>query len=145
MIKFKLPEPHNDYILSIIFEELGIVGVVLLTALFVFLLIRVFKVYRETKDLFLSNIVLGVFIHIAVQVTMNYCVTLGLLPTMGVTLPFISQGGSSCLFLFIELGLVLAINRYNNELSIRNEAIEDQKSKDPYFKKIVESKSEEKA
>ena len=111
LIKFKLPEPHNDYILAIIFEELGIFGVLILSYLFCYLLYRIFLIYRDARSRFSANIALGVFLHLALQIVMNYGVTLGLLPTMGVTLTFISAGGTSVLFTFIEMGLVLACAR----------------------------------
>ena len=111
LIKFRLPEPHNDYILAIIFEELGIFGVLILTYLFCYLLYRIYLVYTEARSRFSANLVLGVFLHLSLQVVMNYGVTLGLLPTMGVTLTFISAGGTSVVFTFIELGLVLSCAR----------------------------------
>ena len=113
LIKFRLPEPHNDYILAIIFEELGVSGVLILTILFGYLLYRIFLVYRDSRNRFSRDIVLGVFLHLSLQILMNYGVTLGLLPTMGVTLTFISYGGTSLLFTFIELGLVLSVSREN--------------------------------
>ena len=111
LLKFRLPEPHNDYILSIIFEELGVFGVIILTYLFCYLLYRIFLAYRNAVNRFSANIVLGVFLHLALQIVMNYGVTIGLLPTMGVTLTFISAGGAAVVFSFIELGLVLAAAR----------------------------------
>ena len=124
LIKFKLPEPHNDYILAIIFEELGVFGVIILTYLFCYLLYRIFLVYRDAKSHFSANIVLGVFLHLSLQIVMNYAVTLGLLPTMGVTLTFISAGGTSVVFTFIELGLVLACARETAAEEAHRKALE---------------------
>lgn len=138
LIKFKLPEPHNDYILAIIFEELGVFGVSLLTYLFIYLLYRIFRIYRETEDKFSKAFVLGVFFHFALQILLNYAVTLGLLPTMGVTLPFISAGGSSVVFFMIELGFVLSVQRQNTEIRLYREADEEHKNVDPYYKRIRE-------
>ncbi len=138
LIKFKLPEPHNDYILAIIFEELGIFGVLLLTYLFVYLLYKIFRIYAASKDKYARILVLGVFLHFAIQILMNYCVTLGLFPTMGVTLPFISAGGSSALFGLAELGVVLAVDRENKEAAIYEEAQAELEAEDPYYRRIRE-------
>ena len=136
LIKFKLPEPHNDYILAIIFEELGLFGVILLTYLFIYLLYKIFRIYAASKDRYARVLVLGVFLHLAIQILMNYCVTLGLFPTMGVTLPFISAGGSAAFFGLCELGVVLAVDRENKEAAIYEEAEAEIEAEDPYYKRI---------
>ena len=128
LIKFKLPEPHNDYILAIIFEELGIFGVLLLTYLFVYLLYKIFRIYAASKDKYARILVLGVFLHFAIQILMNYCVTL----------PFISAGGSSALFGLAELGVVLAVDRENKEAAIYEEAQAELEAEDPYYRRIRE-------
>ena len=138
LIKFRLPEPHNDYILAIIFEELGVFGVIILTILFGYLLYRIFIVYRDSKNRFSRNIVLGVFLHLALQVLMNYGVTLGLLPTMGVTLTFISAGGTSVLFTFIEIGLVLACARETAWEKAHEKALSDVSGDDPAVREMLE-------
>ncbi|MBR3036816.1 MAG: FtsW/RodA/SpoVE family cell cycle protein [Lachnospiraceae bacterium] len=136
LIKFKLPEPHNDYILAIIFEEMGLFGVLLLTYLFIYLLYKIFRVYAASKDRYARILVLGVFLHLSIQILMNYCVTLGLFPTMGVTLPFISAGGSAAFFGLVELGVVLAVDRENKEALIYEEAEAELEAEDPYYKRI---------
>jgi len=140
LIKYTLPEPHNDYILAIIFEELGVFGVVLLTYLFVYLLYKIFTIYLNTKERFSKIMVLGVFLHFALQIVMNYGVTLGLFPTMGVTLPFISAGGSAAFFSLIELGLVIAVDRANTERKLYEEAQMELENEDPYYKQLQDEK-----
>ena len=138
LIKFKLPEPHNDYILAIIFEEMGILGVLILTYLFIYLLYKIFRIYLATKERFSKWVVLGVFYHLSVQILMNYAVTLGLFPTMGVTLPFISAGGSAAFFTLIELGVVLGISRQNEENALYMEANTEVEEENPYLKQLKE-------
>ncbi|MBO7364755.1 MAG: cell division protein FtsW [Lachnospiraceae bacterium] len=142
LIKFKLPEPHNDYILAIIFEELGIFGVLLLTYLFIYLLYKIFRVFLETRERFNRLIVLGVFLHLAIQVILNYAVTLGLFPTMGVTLPFISAGGSAVFFTMAEVGLVLAVDRQNREDRLYRQASRELEAEDPYYRRILQEQAE---
>ena len=106
-----LPEAQNDMIFSIICEELGIFGALMVLALFAYLLYRLFFIAQNAPDLFGSMLVSGVFIHIALQVIMNVAVVLNLMPNTGVTLPFISYGGTSVLFLMAEMGLALSVAR----------------------------------
>ena len=142
LIKFKLPEPHNDYILAIIFEELGIFGVIILTYLFGYMLYRIFLIYRDARSRFSANIVLGVFLHLSLQIVMNYAVTLGMLPTMGVTLTFISAGGTSVLFTFIELGLVLACARETAAEEAHKKALEEVSEGNPEIRDLISGKQE---
>ncbi len=136
LLKFKLPEPHNDYILAIVFEELGVFGAALLTYLFIYLLYRIFLIYKECKDRHQQILVLGVFLHIAIQVLLNYAVTLGFFPTTGVTLPFISAGGSSAFFTLGELGVVMAVGRQTREYRIYQEAEKELEEEDPYYREL---------
>ena len=106
-----LPEAQNDMIFSIICEELGLFGAVLLTILFVFLLYRLMFIAQNAPDLLGSLIVTGIFAHIALQVILNIAVVLNVIPTTGVTLPFISYGGTSILFLMTEMGITLNVSR----------------------------------
>lgn len=106
-----VPEAQNDMIFSIICEELGIFGALMVLALFAYLLYRLFFIAQNAPDLFGSMLVSGVFIHIAIQVIMNVAVVLNLMPNTGVTLPFISYGGTSVLFLMAEMGLALSVAR----------------------------------
>ena len=105
-----LPEAQNDMIFSIICEELGLFGAVLLTILFVFLLYRLMFIAQNAPDLLGSLIVTGIFAHIALQVTLNIGVVTGMLPTTGVTFPFISYGGTAIVILLAEMGIALGIS-----------------------------------
>ena len=140
LLKYTLPEPHNDYILAIIFEELGIFGAMILTYLFIYLLYRIFLIYRDCKNRFSRQLVLGIFLHISVQVLLNYAVTLGIFPTMGVTLPFISAGGTAAALTLVELGIVLAVGRQNEEYRIYEEARAEQEEENPELK-LLDRKS----
>ncbi|MCD7746161.1 MAG: FtsW/RodA/SpoVE family cell cycle protein [Lachnospiraceae bacterium] len=106
-----LPEAQNDMIFSIICEELGLFGAALVILLFVFLLYRLFFIAQNAPDLLGSLIVSGIFVHIALQVVLNIAVVTNLIPTTGITLPFISYGGTSILFLMAEMGLALGVSR----------------------------------
>lgn len=98
-------------IFSIICEELGLFGALLVLVLFGYLLYRLFFIAQNAPDLFGSLLVTGIFIHIALQVIFNIAVVLNLMPNTGVTLPFISYGGTSIMFLMIEMGLALGVAR----------------------------------
>ena len=106
-----VPEAQNDMIFSIICEELGIVGGVILLLLFGYLLYRLCFIAQNAPELFGSLIVSGIFIHIALQVILNIAVVVNLMPNTGVTLPFISYGGTSIMFLMAEMGLALSVSR----------------------------------
>ena len=106
-----VPEARNDMIFSIICEELGIVGGVILLLLFGYLLYRLCFIAQNAPDLFGSLIVSGIFIHIALQVILNIAVVVNLMPNTGVTLPFISYGGTSIMFLMAEMGLALSVSK----------------------------------
>ncbi|MDO4518851.1 MAG: putative peptidoglycan glycosyltransferase FtsW [Eubacteriales bacterium] len=106
-----VPEAHNDMIFSIICEELGIFGGVFVLVLFGYLLYRLFFIAQNAPDMFGALLVSGIFIHIALQVILNIAVVVNLLPNTGVTLPFISYGGTSILFLMSEMGLALSVSR----------------------------------
>jgi Bacterial cell division membrane protein len=106
-----IPEAQNDMIFSIICEELGVFGGVMLLLLFAYLLYRLFFIAQNAPDLYGSLVVTGIFAHIAIQVVLNICVVIGLIPTTGITLPFISYGGTSILFLMAEMGIALSVSR----------------------------------
>ena len=105
-----LPEAQNDMIFSIICEELGILGAMIVVFLFVFLLWRLFFIATNAPDLLGSLIATGIFAHIALQVVLNIAVVLNVIPTTGITLPFVSYGGTSILFLMTEMMLALSIS-----------------------------------
>lgn len=104
-----VPEVHTDMIFSIICEELGLFGVLILFIVYGILLWRIYKISVNAPDLFGSMICAGVFIHIALQMILNVGVVTALLPATGVTLPFISYGGTSLVSIMIEMGLVLSV------------------------------------
>ena len=106
-----VPEAQNDMIFSIICEELGIFGGIFVLILFGYLLYRLFFIAQNAPDLFGSLIVTGIFIHIALQVILNIAVVLNLMPNTGVTLPFISYGGTSIVFLMLEMAIALSVAR----------------------------------
>lgn len=106
-----IPEAQNDMIFAIICEELGLFGALLVLILFAYLLYRIIVIAMNAPDLSGTLIAAGVFTHVALQVTLNICVVLNVIPTTGVTLPFISYGGTSVLFLMVEMGLVLNISK----------------------------------
>ncbi|MCI6676937.1 MAG: FtsW/RodA/SpoVE family cell cycle protein [Clostridiales bacterium] len=122
LIKFKMPEPHNDFILAIIAEELGAFGVLLLFFLFLYLLYRLYYIAQNAVDLYGRLIVAGVFCQIAIQVILNVAVVISVIPTTGVTLPFISYGGASICFLLAEFGFVFSVDKYSRDQEIKRRA-----------------------
>lgn len=105
-----IPEVQNDMIFSAISEELGIFGLLILLFLYGLLLYRMYIIACNAPVLHSSLIVVGIFLHIALQVVVNLCVVTNLLPNTGVTLPFISYGGTALLVLMCEVGIVLGIS-----------------------------------
>ena len=106
-----VPESHNDMIFSIICEELGLFGAVCVITVFVFLIWRLVVIAMHAPDLFGALLTVGVLTHISVQVLINIAVVTNTIPSTGVTLPFISYGGSSLVMLLAEMGLVLSVSR----------------------------------
>jgi cell division protein FtsW len=106
-----LPEAHTDFIFSIIGEELGLVGVVLIIVGFGFLLIRGLKIALRAPDLFGCYLVFGCIMLVALQAGINMGVAVGLFPTKGLTLPFISYGGTSLISSLAAMGVVLSVSR----------------------------------
>lgn len=109
--KMVIPEVQNDMILSIICEELGVFGAIIILVLFGMLLYRLLFIAQNAPDIYGSLIVTGIFAHIALQVVLNVAVVINLIPTTGITLPFISYGGTSILFLAAEMGIALGVSR----------------------------------
>lgn len=107
---FYLPEPHTDFILSVIGEELGFVGVIAVILLFVVLILCGIKIAMSSYDLFGSYMALGIIILLALQTILNMGVVMGLLPTKGIPLPFVSYGGTSLLINQIGIGILLSIS-----------------------------------
>ena len=115
-----VPEAQNDMIFTIICEELGVFGAMLLTFLFAFMLFRLMVIAQNAPDLLGSLIATGIFVHIALQVVLNIAVVTNVIPTTGITLPFISYGGTSIMFLMAEMTLALSVSkqiRYTEDLT----------------------------
>ncbi|MBW1860852.1 MAG: putative lipid II flippase FtsW [Deltaproteobacteria bacterium] len=107
---FYLPEPHTDFILSIVAEELGLVGLATIIMLFCILVMRGMKIALDAGDLYSSYLALGISSLIGLQVLVNMGVVMGLLPTKGLTLPLISYGGSSLVVNLLGIGILLSIS-----------------------------------
>ncbi|MFL2104255.1 FtsW/RodA/SpoVE family cell cycle protein [Desemzia sp. FAM 23991] len=105
-----LPEPYTDFIMSILGEELGLVGVLGVVLLFGFLILRIYLIGIKTKDSFGSLVCIGIATMLLIQSTINLGGILGLMPITGVTFPFISYGGSSILILSVSIGVVLNVS-----------------------------------
>ena len=105
-----VPEVHTDMIFTIICEELGVVGVLILFLIYILLILRIAKIAINAADLFGSLICVGVLCHVALQVVLNVAVTTSIMPATGVILPFISFGGTSLIVLLAEMGLVLSVS-----------------------------------
>ena len=106
-----LPEAQNDMIFPIICEELGLFGGICTIVLFLLLIWRCMIIANNASDLFGALLVVGVIGHISIQVILNIAVVTNTIPNTGISLPFISYGGSSVLFLLVEIGLVLSVAR----------------------------------
>lgn len=106
-----VPEAQNDMIFSIICEELGLFGAVSLILLFMLMIWRFMIIANNAPDLYGALIVVGIMGHIAIQVILNIAVVTNSIPNTGITLPFISYGGTSALFLLSEMGLALSVSR----------------------------------
>ena len=105
-----IPESQNDMIFSVICEELGLAGAFCVIALFAIMLSRIIHIAQNAPDLFGSLLATGVFAHIAIQVVLNIAVVTNFIPNTGVSLPFISYGGSASILLLLELGVVFNIS-----------------------------------
>ena len=108
---FYLPEPQTDFIFSIISEELGFAGVLIITTLFITIIFQGFKISINCEDKFGKYLSYGITFSIAFQTILNLMVVVGLIPVTGVTLPFLSYGGSSLLVSMIEIGILLNISK----------------------------------
>lgn len=111
--QFYLPEPQTDFIFSIISEEFGCLGVLIVAGLFVMILYRGIQIALHARDEFSKYLAFGMVFQIMIQAIMNLMVVIGLIPVTGVTLPFLSYGGSSLLISMISIGILLSISRSN--------------------------------
>lgn len=106
-----LPEAHTDFIFSLIGEETGLIGAVIVVGLFVYLLIRGFKIAMQTEDSFGYYLAIGLTVMIGSQALINFAVSTGLMPTKGLPLPFISYGGSALLVNMMAVGILINISK----------------------------------
>jgi cell division protein FtsW len=110
---YYIPEPHNDFIFSIIGEELGLIGCTLIVILFIIFIWRGIVVAVRAKDTYGTLLATGITSVVAIQAIINIAVVTGSMPVTGVPLPFISYGGSSLVFNLIAMGVLLNISRQN--------------------------------
>ena len=105
-----LPERHSDFAVAVFGEEWGFVGCVALVTLFCLFLLSIFSTAVQAKDRFGSMLVVGVFFYFFWQIVINMGMVIGLMPVVGIPLPFISYGGTSMLVNFLLLGIVLNVS-----------------------------------
>ena len=109
---FYLPEPQTDFIFSIISEEFGYLGIVIVVTLLLTIILSCFKISRKCNNLFGKYLAFGITFQMSFQALLNLMVVVGLIPVTGVTLPFLSYGGSSLLITLCSIGVILNISRY---------------------------------
>ena len=110
-----VPEAQNDMVFSIICEEFGVVGASVLILLFACLIYRFMIIANQARDLFGSLIASGILVHLSIQVILNIAVVTNTIPNTGITLPFISYGGTSVCFLLFEMGLGLNVSKQGKD------------------------------
>ena len=108
-------EPQNDFIFSIICEELGLIGALAILALFGYMIYRGIKIAMNSPDTFGSLLVIGIIALVGVQVVLNIAVVTSSIPTTGIPLPFFSAGGSSLVFLLAAMGIVINVSKYKRQ------------------------------
>lgn len=109
-----VPEPHNDFIFSIVCEELGLIGAVIIILLFALLVWRGFTIAMRSTDKFGSMLAIGLTFQVGLQAMLNIWVVTNTIPNTGISLPFFSYGGTSLLILLAEMGIVLSVSRGSN-------------------------------
>ena len=109
---FYLPEPQTDFIFSIISEEFGFMGVLIVSGLFAFIIYEAIKITLNCENLFGKYLAFGIIFMLGFQAVLNLSVVIGLIPVTGVTLPFLSYGGSSLLITLVSMGIILNISRH---------------------------------
>ena len=106
-----VPEPHNDFIFSIVCEELGLIGAMLIILMFALLVWRGFTIAMRAPDKFGSLLAIGLTFQVGLQAMLNIWVVTNTIPNTGISLPFFSYGGTSLLILLAEMGIVLSVSR----------------------------------
>ncbi len=109
-----VPEPHNDFIFAIVCEELGVIGAMIIIAIFCLLMWRGFVIAMKAPDKFGSMLALGLTFQVALQMTLNILVVTNTIPNTGISLPFFSYGGTSLVILLFEMGIILSVSRACN-------------------------------
>lgn len=109
-----LPEPQNDYIFSIWCEEMGFIGAMLVICIFLFFIYRGILIGLRAPDRFSSLLVIGIIMHVGLQMVLNIAVVTNSLPSTGISLPFFSYGGTSLMILLAEMGVVLSVSRFSS-------------------------------
>ena len=112
---FYLPEPQTDFIFAIISEEFGFMGVLIVSILFITIIARGLKIAMECENLFGKFLAFGITFGLAFQTILNLMVVVGLIPVTGVTLPFLSYGGSSLIISLISIGILLNIHKHKEK------------------------------
>lgn len=107
-----LPEPANDFIFSIVCEELGFIGAAIVILLFVMLVYRGFVIASKAQDKFGTMLVVGLVVQIGLQAMLNIAVVSNTIPNTGISLPFFSYGGTALLLQLFQMGVVLNVSRY---------------------------------
>jgi cell division protein FtsW len=125
-----LPEAANDSIFAILAEKFGFLGVSIVLSLYLFLFSRFKRIIERTKEPFERLFVTGVMAWLSTQTIINIGAMIGLLPLKGITLPFVSYGGTSILFVMAALGIVFHISKYTSFEAIRNSKVKEQGSDD---------------
>ncbi|MES2677829.1 MAG: putative peptidoglycan glycosyltransferase FtsW [Pseudomonadota bacterium] len=122
LVKKYIPDAHTDFIFAVVAEEFGLISCLFLITIFIFIISRVIKQVINEEDLFCKLAVVGLISQIALQTLVNIGVSVGMLPTKGMTLPFISYGGSSIIAVSIGFGMILSLTKkkYNDKINYDN-------------------------
>ncbi len=117
-----LPEPQNDFIFSIVCEELGLIGALVLIALFILLIWRGFLIAKKAPDTFSALLVAGLTAKVGLQALLNIAVVTATIPTTGIALPFFSYGGTALVMQLAEMGIILSISRFSSGERLKHES-----------------------
>ncbi|MDR0640632.1 MAG: putative lipid II flippase FtsW [Holosporales bacterium] len=118
VIKTMVPDSHSDFVFSVIAEEFGFIMCIIIIALFIFFIVRSLLRAMESSNIFNISVVFGITFQIGLQVLINTATALNLIPTKGMTMPFISYGGSSMLTSAISIGVLLAITKRKSMIHV---------------------------
>ena len=120
-VKDNLPDAHTDFIFSVIAEEFGLISCLFVIIFYIYLIFKIYKRVKNEKYLFVILSVSGLVIQLGSQIFVNIGSTIGLIPTTGTTLPFISYGGSSMISMALNIGVILALTRVNYKNNIASD------------------------